>query len=94
LTFDALLLLPPPPLLLLLLLLLLPLLLLTLHQVLESQLQARRQHELELEQQVAELTARVSELSGQVNSAEVANKQSSHLERQVGVGEPGGQGGR
>lgn len=52
-------------------------------QVLESQLQTRRQRELELEQQVAELTARVTELSGQISSAEVASKQSSHLERQV-----------
>jgi phage shock protein A len=52
-------------------------------QVLETQLQARRQHELELEQQVAELTARVAQLSGQMDSAEAASKQSTNLERQV-----------
>jgi hypothetical protein len=52
-------------------------------QVLESQLQTRRQRELELEQQVAELTARVAELSGAMHSAEAASKQSNHLERQV-----------
>jgi hypothetical protein len=52
-------------------------------QVLESQLQTRRQRELEMEQQVAELTARVAELSGAMHSAEAASKQSNHLERQV-----------
>lgn len=90
---EVVLLLPPPP---SLLILLPPPLLLLFSQVLESQLQTRRQHELQLEQQVAELTARVSELSGQVNSAEAANKQSSHLERQVGwaCGRAGRQAGR
>ena len=52
-------------------------------QVLEAQLQTRWQRELELEQQVSELTARTTQLSGAVISAEAANKQTSHLERQV-----------
>lgn len=52
-------------------------------QSLESQLQTRRQRELDLEQQVAELTARVAQLSSSVHSAEAASKQSSNMERQV-----------
>lgn len=51
--------------------------------MLESQLQSRRQHELDLEHQVAELTARVAQLSGTATSATAASKQSAQLERQV-----------
>lgn len=67
----------------LLFLLLLPVLLLCCGQVLEAQLQTRRQRELDLEQQVAELQARVSQLSGAFSSAEAANRQTDHLARQV-----------
>jgi len=60
-----------------------PVLLLCCEQVLEAQLQTRRQRELDLEQQVAELQTRVSQLSGAFSSAEAANRQTDHLERQV-----------
>lgn len=54
-------------------------------QVLETQLQTRRQRELELEQQVAELQTRTAQLNGAVYSAEAVSKQSDQLGRQVGM---------
>jgi hypothetical protein len=54
-------------------------------QVLESQLQTRRQRELELERQVAALQSQADKLDGAVSSAEAAACRTSHLEQQVCV---------
>lgn len=53
--------------------------------MLESQLTSRRQRELELERQVAELQSRAEQLGGAVSSAEAAASRMTQLEQQVGV---------
>lgn len=52
-------------------------------QVLESQLQSRRQRELDLERQVASLQAQADKLGGAVSSADAAASRASQLEQQV-----------
>jgi hypothetical protein len=51
--------------------------------VLESQLQTRRQRELDLERQVAALQAQADRLGGVASSVEAAACRTSHLEQQV-----------
>lgn len=54
-------------------------------QVLESQLANRRQRELDLERQVAELQLKAEQLGGAVSSAEAAASRRNQLEQQVTV---------